>query len=227
MYGSLGISQAGQHAMAQVWNVPGVARPGFPIRLVRSLVFFIVVGVGVTLTAGMSAVGTVAGQTWFFRVPVVAAAAGLNVLICLAVFRVLTPKSIDTRPLVPGAVAAGVAYTALLAVGTALIQRQLRHSQALYGQYAFVLGLLGWLFLVAQLTLYAAELNVVLARRLWPRSIVQPPLTPADEAVLRDIARQEERRPEQRVGVGFAPDAVTEATADASAPRPHGTTDDR
>jgi len=33
---------------------------------------------------------------------------------------------------------------------------------------------------------YAAETNVVLARRLWPRSIVQPPLTQADlaEAVL-------------------------------------------
>jgi uncharacterized BrkB/YihY/UPF0761 family membrane protein len=117
-------------------------------------------------------------------------------------------------------VAAGVAYTGLLAVGTALVQHQLRHSQALYGQYAFVLGLLGWLFLVAQLTLYAAELNVVLARKLWPRSIVQPPLTPADEAVLRDIAHQEERRPEQRVGVGFQPDAVSEATADARAPRP-------
>jgi hypothetical protein len=31
---------------------------------------------------------------------------------------------------------------------------------------------------------YAAEVNVVLARRLWPRAFVQPPLTEADRASL-------------------------------------------
>ncbi|HEX3542218.1 MAG TPA: hypothetical protein VHT75_17425, partial [Acidimicrobiales bacterium] len=61
--------------------------------------------------------------------------------------------------------------------------------------------------LVATLTLYAAELNVVRRRRLWPRSIVQPPLTPADRKVLADIARQEERRPEEDVAVNFRPGA--------------------
>ena len=73
----------------------------------------------------------------------------------------------------------GIGYSILLALGTALIQRQLRHSEALYGQFAFVLGLIVWLYLVSQLTMYAAELNVVRARRLWPRSILQPPLTEA------------------------------------------------
>jgi hypothetical protein len=52
-------------------------------------------------------------------------------------------------------------------------------------------------------TLYAAEANVVVTRRLWPRSIVQPPLTDADRRVLSDIAQQEERRPEESVDVGF------------------------
>jgi uncharacterized BrkB/YihY/UPF0761 family membrane protein len=88
-------------------------------------------------------------------------------------------------------------------VGTALVQHQLRHTEALYGQFGFVLGLIGWLYLVAQITLYASEINVVLARRLWPRSILQPPLTGADERVLSAIALQEERRPEQNVDVAF------------------------
>jgi uncharacterized BrkB/YihY/UPF0761 family membrane protein len=104
---------------------------------------------------------------------------------------------------VPGAVVGGVGYSILLTLGAALIQHQLRHSEALYGQFAFVLGLIGWLLLVSQLSLYAAETNVVLARRLWPRSIVQPPLTDADERVLADIAHEEWRRPEQRVDVDF------------------------
>jgi hypothetical protein len=32
---------------------------------------------------------------------------------------------------------------------------------------------------------------------------LQPPLSPADRVVLRDIAKQEARRPEQTVMVGF------------------------
>jgi hypothetical protein len=66
-----------------------------------------------------------------------------------------------------------------------------------------VLGLIAFLYLSAQMTVYAAEVNVVRARRLWPRSIVQPPLTPADREVLSSLALEGKRRPEQYVGVGF------------------------
>lgn len=69
----------------------------------------------------------------------------------------------------------------------------------MYGYFASVLGLVSWLFLGAQVTLYAAEANVVWTRRLWPRSIVQPPLTDADKRAFDDIALQGERRPEQVV----------------------------
>jgi hypothetical protein len=47
--------------------------------------------------------------------------------------------------------------------------------------------------------LFAAELNVVRKRRLWPRAIVQPPLTGADERALKSYAAQEERRPEEDI----------------------------
>ena len=40
--------------------------------------------------------------------------------------------------------------------------------------FAIVLGLLFWLYLGARLTLYAVEVNVVAARQLWPRSLLQP-----------------------------------------------------
>jgi hypothetical protein len=49
----------------------------------------------------------------------------------------------------------------------------------------------------------AAEVNVVLARRLWPRSIVQPPLTQADRAVLAAQALQNQRRDDQHVVVSY------------------------
>jgi YihY family inner membrane protein len=213
VYGSLGIAQAAQHAMAQIWNVPGVVRPGFFPRLVRALLLFLTLGVAMAAGAALSAGATVAGRGVLYRVVAVALELALNVALYLIAFRVLTPKQVGARDLVPGAVVAGVAYSALLTLGTALIQHQLRHAQAVYGQYGFVLGLISWLYLVATITLYAAEVNVVRARHLWPRSIVQPPLTGADRQVLADIARQEERRPEEHVGVTFpghdAPPAVS------------------
>ena len=56
------------------------------------------------------------------------------------------------------------------------------HSDSVYGVFGTVLGLLAWIYLAVEVTVYCAEINVVLARRLWPRSIVQPPLTEADRA---------------------------------------------
>jgi len=39
------------------------------------------------------------------------------------------------------------------------------------GLFAFVLGLLTWLYLGGQVTVLAAEVNVVRAKRLWPREL--------------------------------------------------------
>jgi YihY family inner membrane protein len=203
LYGALGFAQAAQHTMAQVWNVPGVHRPGYVPRLARGLLFFATLGLGMAAGAVISVVVTGHGPGMGVRIVAFVATVVLNVVLFAVSFRILTPKPVGTRKLLPGAVLAGVGYSILLSAGTALIQRQLRHAQALYGQFAFVLGLIAWLYLVAQLTVYAAELNVVRARRLWPRSILQPPLTDADQRVLRDLAQQEERRPEQRVAVEF------------------------
>ena len=97
----------------------------------------------------------------------------------------------------------GVAWTALQALGGWLVARQLRHTSELYGTFGLVLGLLFFLYLAAQITVYAAEINVVRARRLVPRSLAPPPLTEADEHVLGDVVLAEQRRPEQVVEVDF------------------------
>ncbi len=44
-------------------------------------------------------------------------------------------------------------------------------AQQTYGPFAVIVGLLFWFYLLAQITLYCAELNSVFARRLWPRSL--------------------------------------------------------
>jgi uncharacterized BrkB/YihY/UPF0761 family membrane protein len=100
-------------------------------------------------------------------------------------------------------VLAGVGWSALQVIGGYLVAHQLRQTSEVYGFFAIVLGLIAFLYLGAQLTVYAAEVNVVHARRLWPRSLVQPPLTESDRTALREIAKREERRPEVRVDVEF------------------------
>jgi YihY family inner membrane protein len=202
-WGSLGFTQAGQHAMAQVWNVPGVHRPGFFPRLGRGAAIIAVLGVGTIATTTFSGVGVFNSSNLALRGLTVIVSAVLNVGISAAAFRLLTPRSVPSRDLVPGAVLVGVAWTVLQLIGGYLISQRLQQTSEVYGMFAIVLGLLFWLALIAQISLYAAELNVVLARRLYPRSIVQPPLTEPDREALRQLARQEERRPEERVRVDF------------------------
>src|SRR4029434_2370706 len=122
---------------------------------------------------------------------------GVSAALLRVAFRVPTPRQIPTAQLLVGAVVVGVLFTLLQAVGGYLVGHNLKHAQQVYGFFAIVLGLMSWLFLGAQVTLYGAEVNVVRARPLWPRSILQPPLTEADQRALIDLARQEERRPEQ------------------------------
>jgi YihY family inner membrane protein len=204
VWGSLGITQAAQFAMAQIWNVEGKDRPNFVTRLTRGLSFIAALGLGSALTTLLTQIGAFnANHAPWFRALSLAAGTGVNVALSITAFRILTPRQIKLRDLALGAVIAGVGWTMLQFGGTYLIGHQLRHTSEVYGLFAVVLGLASWLYLEAQLTLYAAEINVVRARRLWPRSIVQPPLTGADRDVLRHIARQEIRRPEQYIEVGF------------------------
>jgi hypothetical protein len=85
--------------------------------------------------------------------------------------------------------------------GTYIVGHSLAHSSALYGVFGLVLGLLAWLYLQAQSTLYAVGLNVVKVRRLWPRSLFPPPLTKQDLEAYRLYAQAGQRRPELDIEV--------------------------
>lgn len=215
-WGSLGFTQAGQHAMAQVWNIPGVDRPGFFPRLARGASIIGVLGLAVVATTILSGFSVFDSSLPMLRALSLVVTAILNVAISLAAFRLLTPKSIASRHLVPGAILVGLAWSILQVIGGYLVSQRLDQSSEVYGMFAIVLGLLFWLYLAAQITLYAAELNVVLARGLYPRSIVQPPLTEPDRQALRELAQQEERLPEERVRVDFVDDGAD--PADGSEP---------
>ena len=96
----------------------------------------------------------------------------------------------------------------LSALGGYIVDHQLRNASSTYGVFAIVIGLLSWIYIAVTVTLLAAEINVVHARRLWPRSfslITEQPLTTGDEDALRQRAGVEERRADEDVSVVFVP----------------------
>jgi len=204
IWASTGLAQAGLFTMAQVWNLPGPERPGYLSRLARSFGFLAVMGLGLVVTTGLASSGTFTGGAPGLAVAAELLAAAVNVGQYFLAFRVLTPKAVGTRKLWPGAVFGGVGWTILQALGGYLVGHNLRNASEVYGTFAIVLGLMAWIYLGVQLSVYAAEINTVLARHLWPRSLVQPPLTEADERSLAAQAEQNQRRPEQNVDVSFS-----------------------
>jgi YihY family inner membrane protein len=209
-YGSTGLAQTGLYAMAQIWNIPPTVRPNFINRMGRSALFLVVLGVGLVVTTTLSGFGTFGKHNIVLGWVAELVAAGVNVGIYFAAFRVLTPKQVSTRRLWPGAVIGGIVWTVLQAFGGYVVGHDLKGASATYGLFGLVLGLLAWLALGAAITLYAAEVNTVLARRLWPRAIVQPPLTAADQESIALQALQSQRRPEQEVVTTFYKAPMTE-----------------
>ena len=205
LWGGLGVADAAQQAMNSIWNVPRRRYPSFALRRLRGLLWLVVLGGGL-LAASLAAGFANAAGSALSGVAGVVASVAVNALLFLVGFRVLTVRNIPLRSLLPGAVVAAIAWALLQLLGSWYVHRQLAHATNTYGTFALVIGLLSWLYLAATVTLYAAELNAVRVRRLWPRSLAPPPLGRADEQVLEDLAKQEERRPEQRVEVSFGAD---------------------
>jgi hypothetical protein len=80
-----------------------------------------------------------------------------------------------------------------------------RGATEVYRFFAIVIGLLGWIYLAAQVVPLGG-LNVVLKRRLWPRASSTSPTTEPDR---RALAGGDERAalPERAVEVRFDPEA--------------------
>jgi membrane protein len=202
LWGGLGVTRAAQNSFDRVWAVPFKDRPDFLHSRLRGLLLLLCLGVVFIVATTISGLVTGLGAAGV-KVGAIAFSLGLNCSIYLASFRFLTSASVPTRHLWWGAIVAGVFLEMFQLVGGIYINDVYRHASSTYSQFALVIALLVWLHLVAQLTMYAAEINVVAVRRLWPRSLLGPPDAPADQATLRALAKVEERHEYEQVDVHF------------------------
>jgi uncharacterized BrkB/YihY/UPF0761 family membrane protein len=217
VYGAQGVTETAQYAMATVWNIPQTQRTGFLPRLGRSLAGLITIGGAFIVNAFVTSYATAGTTSYAIRIPVLAGLLVINVVLYWVTFTVLTAKVIGPRGLLPGAIFGAIAFTALITLGTGLMTHQLKNASATYGAFGSVIGIVALLLLLAKLSMYGAELNPVLARRLYPRALPmggEP--TDADRQVLASLVHAEQRRDDQVIGVGFGEDAADQAASDAN-----------
>ena len=199
----MGIMDASQAAFNRVWHVPFKERPNFVFSRLRSLGMLGILGT----VAIVSAVA--AGFVGSSSHPVLTVIAGVlvalaaNLLLFMLAFKLLTAAELSWRVLLPGVVVGAVLWQLLEHLGGFYIDHILKRIGPLYGIFALVLGLLAWLYLGGLIVVLSAELNVVKARRLWPRSFFGSSLLDADRRALTSSAETEERVHEENVEVDF------------------------
>jgi membrane protein len=201
----MGITGATQNAFNRIWNVPFKNRPNFLQARLRGLGMLAMLGtMSILSTTAAGFVGT-SSHAALAVVAGVVLAFVLNLALFMTAFKLLTAVDVSWRQLLPGVIVAAVSWQLLQHLGGFYVDHELKRTGPLYGVFALVLGLLAWLYLGAQLTIFAAEVNVVHVRRLWPRSFFSDPLLEADMRALTSSAEVEERVHEENVEVSFDP----------------------
>jgi YihY family inner membrane protein len=204
LWAGLGVTLAVENAFNRVYAIPPRHQPNPFTQRWRALK--LLAAVGILQVISTIAAGAVSGGVGGVLLTVLGllVALLLNLLLFFAVFRFLVADLVPTRELWPGIVLAAVGWGVLQAVGGIYVAHVVRGASETYGAFATVIGLLAWLYLGARVVVYAAEINVVLTRRLWPRSIFDPP-EPADRRARAALAKMEERDDKETVDVRFHP----------------------
>jgi YihY family inner membrane protein len=202
LFGGLGVTQAAQNAFDRVWAVPFKDRSGFLHARVRGLLLLACLGLLFIAASAVSGLVTGLGGPGV-KVAGIVLSLIVNFALFLAAFRFMTSATVPTRCLWVGVAFAALFWEILQVAGGFYINHVYRHASSTYSQFALVIALMVWLHLGAQVTLYAAEINVVVSRKLWPRGLFGPPEAPADEETLRALAKVEERHDSEQVDVNF------------------------
>ncbi len=180
-YGARGVADAFQHGVQNIWQVPTSKRDGFPKNIYKSLTIILAGGFGFIVASICAGYASSAGRGVGFRL----LPALVNAFLLYWLFRFLLNFSLnkkiraaDTRL---GALIAAIGLVLLQYFGVVLLSRELKNLDALYSYFAIALGLMFWLYLQAQMIYLAAQISVVHAEKLWPRSLDDKNPTPVDK----------------------------------------------
>jgi YihY family inner membrane protein len=212
-YGILGLGQAAQNAVNVAWAIPRNSRLNPFVSRVRSFLLFILGGLSLLILAVLSSVASHLevfsseiglGVRWLLTlVSVAVTAVVLSVMMSLA-----TPEHHRLRTVLPGGVAVAVMWQALQQVGGVYVSQVINRVGEMNGVFALVLGLVALLYIGAVMAMLGIQINVVLAKELYPRALMAPftddvDLTEADRRVYTDYAKAQRHKGFQHVSVTF------------------------
>ena len=167
----LGVVLETERSFDRVWDVADEERLGFLGSRLRAIGLLVVLGglaVASTIVTGLIAGGSdLFGPVWGLLI-----ATALNLVVFAAVFRLLTSAEVAWGDLTVGIVIATLGWELLQLLGGWYVSHEVRNATPVYGTFALVIGLLAWIHLGAFFTVLGAEANVVRARHLWPRSLL-------------------------------------------------------
>lgn len=89
------------------------------------------------------------------------------------------------------------------------MQHELKNATVTTGAFAFVLALIAWLYLASAALVLSVEINVVRAKKLYPRALLTPftddvDLTHGDRRAYTDAAQAQRNKGFETVDVTFA-----------------------
>jgi len=196
LWAGLGVTVALGRAFEVVWDVPRLEQRNGLVARVRGLAIIgamaVVIGAATAVTA-LSVGGGAGGAVLGFLV---------DAAVLLAVFWLYTARPLRLRDLLPGVAIAALGVVALQSIAGWYFELAVERADDTYGAFALVIGLLSWFLLLAQLLLLSAEVNVVLRRRLWPRSLTGD-LGEPDRRALRLAAEAARRDEGEKIAVRF------------------------
>ena len=191
LYGGLGAMQASQFAFNHIYGVPRNEQPN-PLRSrKRSLGLLAILGTAIIVSSGinilLSTSNELSGRLDVgVKVLAYILSWALSVGLFTAAFELLTAADLRVRHVLRGGLITGTAWDLLQALPSRFVLSDAQHGSALYGVFGVVLATFAWIYVVAIVLMFSAELNVVISRKLWPRSLMSP-FTDALEPTQADL----------------------------------------
>lgn len=202
-YGSRGVASALQYTLSSLWYVPRIKQPSFLKNILRSIGILLAGGIGLVASVVLSGYTTFLGHLFVVKI----LATLLSVIVLWITFIILFKLAIagnkKIKTVMIGAGVAAIGLQIIQTVGSALLSHELHEFHSTYGTFALVIGLMFWIYLQAQVILYATEVNVVSAYRLFPRSL-QPPLTDSDKVAFTRSTKAQKQNKLENIDVTFS-----------------------
>ena len=134
LWTGLGATLAVGEALDRLWAVPRVDRPGFVSARLRGLLVLSSIGALTVVSTVVVGLATEAQlRSAAVEVTSVVAAAGVELLIFVACFRLLTSAEVSTRSVLPGAGVATIGWLVLQAIGGVYVSHVVKGSSQTYG----------------------------------------------------------------------------------------------